>query len=202
MALSLVSGPAIEPVTVSDAKLYCRQDIADDDSLFVTLIGSARRYIETFTRRALITQTWEYRLDEFPCNDLEERGVIELPISPVQSITSITYVDMNGATQTWSPTLYQTDLPSGPKPSRARIMPAYLQFYPIARCQFNSVVIRFVAGYGDRGSSVPDDLKTALLGLVSHWYNQGREPYSVGVGVGAIEVPMTARALLTAYKSY
>jgi uncharacterized phiE125 gp8 family phage protein len=147
MALSLVTGPSVEPVTLAEAKVHLRQDVADEDALITTLITAARQWTETFTHRALITQTWDLKLDDFPCDNAD----LELPLAPVASVTSISYVDTTGATQTWSASSYQTDLPTGPQAQRGRIAPAYAQYYPVPRSQLNAVTVRFVAGYGATG---------------------------------------------------
>ena len=52
--------------------------------------------------RALLTQTWDMYLDEFPC-----AGEIIIPLSPLQSVTSVSYVDQHGATQTWASANYR-----------------------------------------------------------------------------------------------
>jgi hypothetical protein len=51
---------------LGDAKLHLKVDTPDDDSLITALIVAARRYAETFTRRAFISQTWDLFLDHFP----------------------------------------------------------------------------------------------------------------------------------------
>ncbi len=168
-----------------------------EDPYLISLRQSAREYVESFCRRALLTQTWDYKLDAFP----PDGCAIELPLSPVSSVTSVSYVDTNGDSQTWSSSLYQTDLPSGPKAVRARIQPAYSQYYPVARTQMNAVTVRFVAGYGAAASSVPSSMKSGMKLLIAHWYEQ-REAVAVGVGIGVISVPSTIDALLLPYRSY
>jgi uncharacterized phiE125 gp8 family phage protein len=168
-----------------------------EDPYLIALRQSAREYVESFCRRALLTQTWDCKLDAFPSDGC----AIELPLTPVSSVTSITYVDTNGDSQTWSSSLYQTDLPSGPKASRARIIPAYAQYYPQTRTQMNAVTVRFVAGYGAAASSVPASLKSGMKLLIAHW-NENRESVVVGVGIGVIPVPQTIDALLWPYRAY
>jgi uncharacterized phiE125 gp8 family phage protein len=168
-----------------------------EDPYLIALRQSAREYVESFCRRALLTQTWDLKLDGFP----EDGCAIELPLAPVSAVSSITYVDTNGDSQAWSSSLYQTDLPSGPKAARARIIPAYAQYYPTTRDRLNAVTVRFVAGYGAAASSVPASLKSGMKLLIGHWYEQ-REAVAVGVGIGVISVPSTIDALLWPYRSY
>jgi uncharacterized phiE125 gp8 family phage protein len=193
MALSLVTAPELEPVSLDAAKTYLHVDVDDENGLIQELIVAAREHAETYTRRALITQTWDLKLDAFPCSD----SGIWLPKPPVISVSSITYVDTNGVTQTWSSSLYETDFPSGPKAVKARVQPAYGQYYPITRVGvFNAVTVRFVCGYGAAEESVPSSIKTAMLVLIAHWYAH-REP--VVVGSTANEIPATVDAHLWPY---
>lgn len=194
MGLSLVTAPAAEPVSLAEAKAQCSIDasILDDDALLNGLIRGAREFVETYTGRALLTQTWDWKLDGFPC------GAMVIPLAPVASVTSITYTDMNGAGQTWSSALYETDLPTGPQVQRARIQPVYLQIYPVTRVVFNAVVVRFVAGYGATGASVPYGILAAMKLLIAHWYTR-REPVNVGSLVTPI--PFTVDSLLWPYKA-
>jgi uncharacterized phiE125 gp8 family phage protein len=168
-----------------------------EDPYLIALRQTAREYVESFCRRALLTQTWDLKLDGFPCDG----EPIELPLAPVISVTSVTYTDTNGDSQTWSSSLYQTDIPTGPKAGRARILPAYSQYYPSTRDVFNAVTVRFVAGYGAAASSVPASLKSGMKLLIAHWYEQ-REAVVVGIGIGVLPVPETLDALLWPYRTF
>ena len=64
--LTLVTAPASEPVSLTEAKAHLRLDSADDDSLITALIRSARETAEAHMRRALVSQTWRLSLDRFP----------------------------------------------------------------------------------------------------------------------------------------
>ena len=191
MAMSLVTAPASEPITTAVAKVHLRVDSSTDDTLIDTLCASAREYVEVATGRKMISQTWDLKMDAFPCDD-----AIVLPFPPVTSVTSVSYVDTNGDTQTWSSSLYTTDLPAGNHAAPARIVPAYQQVYPQTRDVVNAVTVRFVCGFAN-AASVPGGLLAAMKLLIGHWY-ANRE--SVVVGTIATSVPQSADALLWQYK--
>lgn len=196
MALTLYTAPVSEPVSLSDAKTHLRvpSDVTDEDGLIAALITTAREYAEQYTGRAIRTQTWDYKLDAFPCDE------IVLPMPPVTSVSSISYVDQNGDSQTWSASYYQTDLPSGPTAAKARIWPAYGQYFPQTRWQLNAVTVRFVSGYATV-AAVPESIKAAIKLIVGHLY-LNREDVAVGVGIGAIQVPKAADSLLWPLKVF
>ena len=193
MALSLVTGPAVEPVTLPELKRQCRVDHDDDDGLLQALGRAAREHAESFTHRPLITQTWDDKRDGFPCS------VWEVPLAPVSSVTSVTYVATDGTSTTWSSALYTTDLPSGPTAERARITPIYGGYFPTTRDVLNAATVRFVAGYGATAASVPSAIKAAIKLLVGHWY-MTRE--AVNVGNIVTVVPLAVESLLWPYKSF
>ena len=153
--------PAAEPVSVIEAKEHLRVDIGDDDTLIEALITAAREYVEQGSRRALVTQTWRLNLDQFPAGP-----EIELPRPPLQSVTSVTYRDSDGTTNTLSSSIYEVDTDSTP----GRIRLAYGEDWPSdTLAETNPVRITFVAGYGD-ADDVPRRWKQAILLLVGHWY--------------------------------
>lgn len=186
MPLKLITAPASEPVTLAEAKLHLRVDSTADDALITSLIVAARESAEHATGRAFLPQTWELALDEF-------EDEILLNKSPLISITSITYVDEDGATQTLTTDDYQLDSHSEP----ARITPAYDTCWPTTRAQKNAVLIRFQAGYAD-ADSVPSQVKSWMLLRIGMLY-ENRE--SVQAGVPLIELPHVDR-LLDAVKVY
>ena len=62
----LLSGPAIEPLTLADAKQFIRVEHNDDDDVITALMAGSRIHVETQTRRALITQSWRLVRDVWP----------------------------------------------------------------------------------------------------------------------------------------
>lgn len=177
-----------EVVSLSDVKNQLRiTTTADDDSLRL-FIAACRRYVEHFLGKTLVTSTWEWKVDCFS-------SCMVMPMGPVQSITSIQYVDANGDTQTLSSSNYQFD-------KRGRLKPAYGLSWPSTRSQFDAVTVTYVAGETHAGN-VPEDIKHALLLLVGS-ADVGRENTVIGAGVVVSELPewFSAQALLAPHKEW
>lgn len=170
MGLTLVTAPASEPLTTAEAKSHLRVDSSDDDTLIDAFVKSARQYVEEDLGRALITQTWDYTIDAFP----SDGSAIHLPRPPLQSVTSISYVDTAGATQTVSSGDYIVN--TGKR--KGEVTLAYGAAWPATRTQASAVTIRFVAGYG-AASAVPESIRTALRLVVGDLYSN-REASIVG----------------------
>jgi uncharacterized phiE125 gp8 family phage protein len=132
---SLKTAPTDEPITLEDAKTHLRETGTDEDDLILSLIQAAREYVETFTSRALMPQTWYWKADRFPVCE-----PVWLPRPPLVSITSVSYVDETGATQTWAATTgYQLSQPSRAESAYAQLAPAYGTSIPTTRYQFDAV---------------------------------------------------------------
>jgi len=136
------------------------------DPLINILITSARMQAEQMLHRYIVTQTVDLYLDCFP------KEWINLP--PLQSVTSITYADVNGDEQTLQANQYQVDSISKP----AGIAPAYGLSWPATRAQANAVKIRFIAGYG-AASAVPACIKQWILLRVKEAYDN-RQAATIG----------------------
>ena len=154
LILTIYSKPAVEPLSVVDAKTHLHVTGNDEDTYISALITDAREHVENYTGRALINQTWDLYVDQFPYVG----DVITIPKAPLSSVTSITYVDTAGATQTLSSSVYTADTDSEP----GRVYAAYNQTFPDIRTQSKAVKVRFVAGYGADGDSVPSPIVQAI----------------------------------------
>ncbi len=66
MTATLLTGPALEPVSLADVKAHLRVDHDDDDALLTAAIVAARVHVESATRRVLIEQEWRIYLDRWP----------------------------------------------------------------------------------------------------------------------------------------
>lgn len=85
---------------MADAKTHLRVDTNDEDEYISTLITAAREQVEDTTRRAIMTQTWDYFLDEWPDEDF-----ITLPLGKLASVTSVKYKDSDGVETNLTKTL-------------------------------------------------------------------------------------------------
>lgn len=125
-----------------------------DDTYITSLIKGARQQVEGDTRRALCTQTWDLKFDGFPSDGLGFR----IPRPPVQSITSITYTDTDGDSQTVPTADYVVSITD----AYCDITLAQDADWPSdVKDQANAVVVRFATGYGV-ASAVPEGLKAAV----------------------------------------
>lgn len=160
MSLQLSTAPSLEPVKLEEAKEYLRVEHSADDAEITRLIKAARQYVERVTWRALISQTWKLRLNCFPC------GPIYLPKPPLSSVSSVSYVDADGNSQTWSSSLWTSDIYSEP----GVLEPAYGEAYPTTRAIRQAITITFVAGYGTATTDVPEEIRRALMEHVGKAY--------------------------------
>ncbi|MCP5011321.1 MAG: hypothetical protein GY942_15180, partial [Aestuariibacter sp.] len=109
-----------------------------------------------------------------------------------QSITSIKYLDSDGAEQTLATSEYELDTHA----DTHKIVLAYNTAWPTARSHTNSIKIRFVAGWG-LAAAVPEDIKTALLLAVGHWIRFQAVAES---GIGPTRLPYQFYDLLRRYR--
>lgn len=196
--LSLVSPPSGYPITLDDVKDHSRIEIPDDDILISGLIAAAVDFVEYTTGRALLTQVWDYYIDELPCETLE------IPKPPLQEIVSVKYLDADKVEQTLViPDYYKVIAPQGPKAMPGMLVPTYLtnsiRWRPAYRREHLSTVIRFRCGYGSaEDEAVPDLIKLAMLEFVGDAY-ENRENSIVtttNTAASAIEVPLSIKTLL------
>jgi len=181
MSLQLITAPAVEPVTLTDARLHLKVDTSDDDALITRLITAARARAEWHTGRALNTQGWILWLDSWP-----QCGVIEIPLPPLQSVTSVTvYAPDDGAT-VLDPATYRVDAVSAP----ARLTLKSTVSAPNNLRGINAVAVAFTTGYGNDSDDVPAGFRAAVLELIAFLYeHRGEAPAELPTDVLALLAP-------------
>lgn len=183
----VVTGPATEPVSVTEAKLHLRVDHDEDVALIAGLVAAAREQVEAMSRRALVTQTLELRLAGWPGGEC-----ILLPRPPLASVVSVKYTDTAGVEQTFAATNYTAH--TAPEPGGVWLK--YNCSWPSADLAPGpSIAVRYTAGYGT-AAAVPQRYKQAILLLVGHWYEQ-REAV-ITTGQQPVTVPMAVEMLCAA----
>ena len=192
---------ASEPLALADAKNFLRVEISDDDSLISSLITAARIQCETECNRSFINTTWQLELDYFPANSgmisnvlpalafgtgvmgsrslwlNMESGSIRLPMPPLVSVTSVTYVDPFGVTQNLD--LTPGNIVSISLDTPGQIAPLLGHIFPLCRPQLGAVTIQYVAGYGPNASYVPASVVNAIRFLVAHYYEHRTEDVAI-----------------------
>jgi uncharacterized phiE125 gp8 family phage protein len=187
VSLIVKTPPVVEPVSLAEAKAHLRVDVADDDALIQDEIRGARMFLERRYDRALLTQTLVLGLDAFPAWWCRPpwmgwtAAAIELR-PPVQSITSVTYLDTAGSSQTVSSADYLLDKDSEP----GRLVPNLNKTWPATALLPGAVKIEFVAGVTIPELVAPD-IRDALLKVVGAMY-ANREAVITGTVSKEIEV--------------
>lgn len=189
-ALELVSGPAIEPVTLQEMKQHLREyaSMTEMDGTITSLITAAREWAEQFTGRALIDQTWRLTVERtgslapaIIANasvtgqwQTARANEIQLRRAPILSVESIVSIDAAGEEVTIAPDSYSLRLAASKYPKVVALNGAkwgqeYLQ-------------VTFRAGYADRAASpvqdaavVPERYKQAIKLWVQANYNPNVE---------------------------
>lgn len=192
MALVLYAAPAAEPVSTTEAKSHLRVDHATDDTLIASLVQAAREMAEQQTRRALITQTWDLYLDDWP-----DGGELRLYLPPLQSVTSIQYTDSSGSVATFGTANYYVDTYREPG---AVVLNDGCSWPATTLRETSGIQVRFTCGYGTAGSAVPMPIRQAILMATGHWY-ENRE-LATTAPVTFREAPKAFDWLLWPYRVY
>jgi uncharacterized phiE125 gp8 family phage protein len=171
VGVSVVTAPALEPITYAQAKALLQLTHDDLTTWLTDRIVAARQKVERDTGRALITQTLDVVLSAFP-----DDGVIEFPVMPIASVTSITVTNTAGVSAVFASSNYIADL-TGPVP---RVVLADGASWPTDVRRAAGIVVRCVAGYGATAAAVDGPLVLAIEQLIAEWY---------AVHVGAQYVP-------------
>jgi uncharacterized phiE125 gp8 family phage protein len=195
-SLTRQTAPAVEPVTLAEAKAHCRIDSTADDAYVASLITAAREWCEQYLDRTLVHTQWVMRFDTFPPDGTHD---IELPRPPMAlagtaTAVALTFTFENGTTSTYSTASYRVDRHSTP----GTVKTLYGQTWPPHLQDDNAISVTWWGGYGASGTDVPAAIRHAILMLVSHWY----ETRGATVSTGAVpqDVPFGVSSLLDSMK--
>ena len=189
-SLTRQTSPAVEPVTVAEAKAHLRVDVSDDDTYIGTLITAAREWCEQYLDRTLVNTQWVMRFDSFPPDGTQD---IELPRPPMSmagttTAVSLTFTSETGGTQAYSTNSFRVDRNATP----GAVKTLYGQTWPPHLMDDNAVSVTWWAGYGSAGSSVPAAVRHAILMLVGILYEKRAAAESGSLN----EVPFGVKSLL------
>ncbi|MFA7308257.1 MAG: hypothetical protein WC026_16480 [Hyphomicrobium sp.] len=141
--------PASEPVTSAEVKKQCGIASADTsyDAMITRMIASERGYVERYCSIKVVTQAVDVTCDGF-CD------FARFPVAPLQSISSIAYVDAVGQPQTLSSAVYQLR-EDGLQPEIER---KHGQVWPAIQSG-SRITVTAIVGF----AAVPEQISTAIL---------------------------------------
>jgi uncharacterized phiE125 gp8 family phage protein len=184
-----IQGPQTEPVTVAEIQTHAI--ITGEDTYLGTLITTARRQVERYLKRALITQTWKVLYDCW-------RYELQIPFPPLVSVQSVKYYNTEGTliTPTFS-TLFWTVTSEDP----GRLIKKFDVTLPeLQEGRPDAIEISFTAGYG-AAADVPTEIKHAIKLWVTDLYEH-RGTVAIGRGMVVGKIPSYVIDLIHDYRIY
>ncbi|MEH6951037.1 head-tail connector protein [Nitrobacter sp. NHB1] len=179
----LLTGPAIEPWSVAEAKSFLRAENDDDDTVIASLIAAARSHVEAMTRCALIAQTWRFVLDQWPRDSR-----VKLGRGPLRSLVAARVYDSAGNVTSIDVDTFVIDKAAGVIASSGRVLPGRAAA---------GIELDVEIGFGAAAIDVPDVLRHAVRTLVAHWYeNRGL----IAIGQSVAMMPASVGAMIASYR--
>lgn len=157
-----------EPVSVEALRIQARIDDDEDDGDLKDMLSEARLECET--------ALGDVSLIDATCVDYFDRfgDEMELHWSPVDSITTVQYVDANGTAQTLASTYYELGVVNGMGVLRLK----YGQSWPTTRDHADAVIVTYKAGFGAAASDVPSMIRRWIKARAAWLYaNRDGEEY-------------------------
>ena len=206
MGSFLITPPALEPLTLAEAKAHLRLDTGDEDALVASLIVAARQMVEAHTGRALIAQAWRVVLDAWPTRNTfaltpgpfvplgatPNPNTVTLPLGAFISLDAIRVYDaFNVATPLAASTWYVDAQPGS----------ARLQFTAAPRQPGRAIAgieIDVTVGFGPAASNVPEALRLAMRMLVARWFEARGD---AAADTGQAQIPTHIEALLQPFRA-
>jgi uncharacterized phiE125 gp8 family phage protein len=176
-----LAGPAVEPISLADMKLYLRLDGDAEDDLVAALIAAGRLTVERKTRLCLLHQSWRVRLAAWPGS-----RAVALPLAPVISVDAVRLVAPGGGAELVGADLCRLDAAGDP----ARLLLDAAVPEPAAG---GAAEIDLLCGFGAGPSAVPEPLLLAIRRMAAHWFeHRGDEGPRPGPAVPADALALIA----------
>jgi uncharacterized phiE125 gp8 family phage protein len=153
-----VSSAPTSLITLADAKEHLEIDHSDRDSMIASLVSAASQLLDGYDGmigKAVAEQTVTYSIKV-------GSNWIELPVSPVKSLLSVSYFDENNASQTIDATNFRL---VGNEDFAC--LEAVDEFsWPTTYDRADAITFTLLCGF----SEVPDAIGHACKLIVGHWF--------------------------------
>lgn len=161
-----LAGPAVEPLTLAEARAWLRIDHEGEDALIASLITAARATVEALTRRVLIAQSWRIVRDAWPAS-----GLLVAPVNPVTAVTGAHVLAADGS---------QVEVPLAALSLDAARLPALIRvdraMAPAPGRALAGIAIDVTAGHGAAAADIPPPLVEAVRIVLAHFHEHRDVP--------------------------
>lgn len=199
--LRLIEASATLAVSLASMKAHLNVNYDDDDALITAYIKAAQRLVEHDSNRILLSGLYEWRLDGWPEDFCKG---IELPVSPVRNVLTVSYIDDAGDEQE-----IDADLWDWENTASGAVLFFDAGFAPPSPGRLRGGIrIGIEAGYdpenGPTGTGDDPDLEQpaaaiqAIKLIVGHYY----EMRAAVSEKAATEIPLGAQRLIESIRVY
>jgi uncharacterized phiE125 gp8 family phage protein len=185
MSFIQLAAPAVEPLSLDEAKAFLRIEHNDDDQVITALIAGARIHVETLAQLAMMTQSWRVVLDCWP-----KHGRVAVRPAPLKALTAARVYDFAGNAQALDTQAFM--------PNIGASMLAFVPWAVPAPTRIAAgIELDVTVGFGDVAADVPEPLRQAIRLLTAYWYeNRGL----MAADGQAAPLPTTVHALIAPYR--
>jgi uncharacterized phiE125 gp8 family phage protein len=160
MRVELKTAPAVDAIALATIKTIAFANTDKMDDLIDQLIPSAVAYVENYTGRKLINQSWYIYADAD-----EIKYKMDLWTFNIQSITEVLSYDTDDASSVVATTDYRK--------SGDNIIFKTAWQVPTVR-DYDSFRFEVVTGYGAAEANIPQDIINAIAQIVFYWCQTGK----------------------------
>ena len=187
--LTLITGPTAQPISLEEVKehLYIVSTDTTKDTFLSDIQDSAVDQFQSESEYQVMQATHKLTLTDFPDD------YIDIPLIPVQSITTFSYYTDKTTTDTL---VLDTDFYLVATDRFARLYP--VDSWPSVADRPDAIQITFVAGYSTQ-SQIPARLLHGLKFLIGH-YHENRQ--NVVVGPNVQKIPESYEAIVDKFKRF
>jgi len=170
-------------ITTDEAKAWLKVDHTDEDSLISALRDAAVHHVEEYTGRKFRTGLFSILAPNF-------QDVRRLPLGYISGTVTIQYrLENDASVYTLASTEYSSTVIADVLYTNFRNSLPTVDPY-------NSGAVIFSVSGGVTAASMPEDVRTACLLLVGHWFENRS---AVHIGSSIEKMPMAVDALLAKY---
>ena len=180
MSVTVLVPPALDPVSLAEAKAFLQLDSAFEDALVGDLVKTAAETVEHETGTALIARTVQQSFAAWP-----QGGVFTLQARPLMQLIQVQRRDAAGVLSLVDPSEYYIDQ------GNARMIALSSFIPPPFTHPSEAILVDCIAGFGAAPGDVPAALRTAVLLIVRSLYDNR--------GQAEAGLPLRARALMAPF---